>query len=219
MKAVSIGTDDFANAGTAALTVNHVEEVTPAVFLIDVTPSTPGTLRLQIPAGAVLSDIAGNPLDTTTALPDDTVITVIDPAPEHPYIAWSGSLPADEDSNGDGIANALAWVLGASDPMARATALLPTLDTTTDPDGKLIFIFRRTAAAGADPDTAITAQFGSDLDEWFTAVHQGNGPSEITITELTDGFAPGIDKVTVALPAGLTGKDNFFVRLKVDLAP
>jgi hypothetical protein len=219
MKANSIGTDDFANAGTAAVTVNHVGEVSPAVFLVMVTPSSPGTLRLQIPAGANLSDVAGNPLDTTTALPAAAVITVTDPSLEHPYIPWASGAPPAEDSNGDGIANVLAWTLGAADPVENATALLPTLDTTTDPDGKLLFIFRRTAAAREHPPTTVVVEYGSDLGEWTIADHQGTGPEQITISEQANGFAPGIDKVTVALPAALAGHGNFFARLKVTVAP
>ena len=80
------------------------------------------------------------------------------------------------------------------------------------------FIFRRTTAAKNDTNTAIAAQYGSNLTGWTNAVHQGTGPTEITITEETNGFGAGIDRVTVALPANLAGGGKLFVRLNVAVA-
>jgi hypothetical protein len=78
MDAATVGTNDFSNAGSAALRVDAVTETTehphPSVFTVDVTLLSTGTIQFQVFAGAVLNDVAGNPLDTTTAIADDTII-------------------------------------------------------------------------------------------------------------------------------------------------
>ena len=75
--AASVTTADFSNAGTAGVTVDSATETgaTTGVFTVVVTTTSPGTLRLQVPAGAVITDVVGNALDTTTAILDDTTIT------------------------------------------------------------------------------------------------------------------------------------------------
>ena len=64
---------DFGNAGADRwrrdLTIGTVTETTPGVFTVPVTPTSAGPLQLQVNAGAVLKDAAGNPLDTTSAIP------------------------------------------------------------------------------------------------------------------------------------------------------
>ena len=74
---------DFANGGTAPITVNSVKPTgNPAVYIVSVTPTGAGSLTLEIVAGATISDLTGNPLVTTEAVPDDTTITVTpDPLP------------------------------------------------------------------------------------------------------------------------------------------
>jgi autotransporter-associated beta strand protein len=140
-----------------------------------------------------------------------------------PYHVWAhGFADLDDenpasDSDGGGLPTGIEWVVGGdpTDPNDDA-ALAPTLDHTSDPNGKLLFVFRRTADAGAAPDTSITVQYGSDLEGWTSAVHQGSGPNEITITGQPNGFGTGVDRVTVALPVTSGGRQ--FVRLKVAVA-
>ena len=55
------------------------------------------------------------------------------------YQAWAGGASFDTDANGDGVANGLAWLLGATDPSANASALLPK---PTSAGGKLVLTFR-----------------------------------------------------------------------------
>ena len=75
MDAGSIGVDDFEDAGTSAATVDSVSGG-GGTFSVAVTPGGMGTLQLQVKAGAVLSDQAGNLLDTAAPIADDTIITV-----------------------------------------------------------------------------------------------------------------------------------------------
>jgi autotransporter-associated beta strand protein len=76
MDVSSVDVADFGNAGTAAVTIGSINETTPGVFTVQATPTGAGTLQLQIHATAVLKDLAGNALDTASALLDDTTLTV-----------------------------------------------------------------------------------------------------------------------------------------------
>ncbi|HSH14383.1 MAG TPA: Ig-like domain-containing protein, partial [Verrucomicrobiae bacterium] len=70
---------DFGNAGTCAVTFGAITETAPGVFTVEVTPTTTGTLLLWVPAGSVLRDLAGNTVVTSSAILDDTTITVNPP--------------------------------------------------------------------------------------------------------------------------------------------
>ncbi len=144
--------------------------------------------------------------------------------PGTPYGDWAagpfaGSL-GDSDPTLDfdkgGLQTGVEWVLGG-DPTSGAddASITPVIDTTTDPDGKLLFIFRRDADAKNDSNTSIAVEYGNNLSGWTTATHQGTGPGQITVTEQANGFAAGIDRVTVALPPSLAGGGRIFARLKV----
>jgi len=132
---------------------------------------------------------------------------------------FSGALTDSDpslDFDGGSLPTGIEWVVGG-DPTSGTddAGLAPTLDTTSDPNGKLLFTFRRTAAAKNDANTTITVQYGSTLAGWLPATHQGTGPGDMTITEQANGFGAGIDRVTVALPASLAPNGRLFVRLNV----
>ncbi len=76
MDANTVSAADFGNAGTSAIAIGMITETTPGVFTVPVTPTSTGTLQLKINAGAVLNDATGNAMDTTSAIIDDTTITV-----------------------------------------------------------------------------------------------------------------------------------------------
>ena len=77
MNAATIEAADFENAGSPAATIGSVSATAdPAVFEVSVTPGGVGTLQLQVKAGANLEDLAGNALVTTSAIADDTILTV-----------------------------------------------------------------------------------------------------------------------------------------------
>ncbi len=77
INATTLGTDDFENGSSAEISVTSVTATAnPAVFTVTVTTAFRGDLVLQIKAAAVIQDLAGFPLVTTSALPDDTIIAV-----------------------------------------------------------------------------------------------------------------------------------------------
>src|SRR5204863_131942 len=67
---------DFNNSGTASITIGTITETAPGVFTVQVTPTTPGTLILRIPTGAVISDVAGNNL--VVPVQDNDTLTVVE---------------------------------------------------------------------------------------------------------------------------------------------
>ncbi len=87
----TVTADDFDTIGTATASIGTVMQLSPAVFEVQVLPTTTGTIQLRIPAGSVIADISGNELDTTSALPDDTTITILSGAtPSTGTRYWDG---------------------------------------------------------------------------------------------------------------------------------
>ena len=79
MDPATIGTDDFENVGTAVATITSVRHL-GKVTTVNVLPTsgTSGTIQLQVKASAELKDLAGNALDTTSAITDADTVTVAD---------------------------------------------------------------------------------------------------------------------------------------------
>lgn len=126
------------------------------------------------------------------------------------YAAWiSGSGVSGEDAaftadaNNDGIANGLAFFLGAPDANQNAAPFLPTGTLAGD---HLVFSFDRAAAASA---LAYTIQYGSDLHAWSEAI---DGVDSISIIVNDNGAT---DHVTASLPATLIPGLKMFARLVV----
>ena len=78
MDASTVTAADFGNPGSADVTIGTVTETTPTsgIFTVQATPTSGGTLRLQVNQDAELKDAAGNALVTASAILDDTTITV-----------------------------------------------------------------------------------------------------------------------------------------------
>ena len=106
MDATTVSADDFGNAGTAGVSIGTVTETAPTsgVFTVPVTTTSAGTLQLKVNAGAVLNDADGIPLDTTSAIADDTTLNVADPGDTTPPTLTS---IADDKSPGAAERNAL----------------------------------------------------------------------------------------------------------------
>jgi alpha-galactosidase len=140
------------------------------------------------------------------------------------YAVWSSLYPSADltdpsvDNDKGGLPAGIEWVVGGDPTNSSDDAgLTPTIDTTTDPDGKFLFTYRRSDAAHLDPGTSITVEYGNSLNGWTTAVHQGSAANQITIGEVPDG--PGFSTVTVALPPALAPGGRLFVRLSLQVTP
>ncbi|HCC20356.1 MAG TPA: hypothetical protein DEP88_03785, partial [Verrucomicrobiales bacterium] len=191
----------------------------PGVFYVEVTPTGGGTLQLSIKQDAVLKDVAGNSLNTTSAILDNTTITV-NGTVSNPYDTWSEGETFADDTNEDGISNGMAWALGAATVNTVAADLLPTYDYTTDP-AYVICTFRRADEANDHSDTTMVVQYGTTLSAagWTTAEHDGNNVI-ITVTDNHYSTTPGIDRVVVKLKRSTLGASGtLFARLRVEQAP
>ena len=130
--------------------------------------------------------------------------------PSDPFAEWSGDLAFDDDANGDGVSNGLAWILGAADPNANARSLLPTVSTTaTD----MVFTFKRNQDS-IDDTIALSVEAGTTLAAWpgtYTVGADTDGSSE-GVAIAKDSPAAGTDTVTVTIPRASNTK--LFARLK-----
>jgi hypothetical protein len=198
MDASTVSAADFGNAGSATVTIGTVTETTPGVFTVPVTPTGTGTLQLQVIAGAVLKDVAGNALSTASAIADDTLIAIIGD-----YATWAGGAAFGWDSNNDGVADGLAWLLGSTNPSAAATALLPKI---SNEGGKLVLTFRclKTALRGT---SLLKVQYTNDLsqtDLWTSheaLVPDADGPVGSVVFDTTPDVDPAFIEVRAEIPA------------------
>jgi autotransporter-associated beta strand protein len=203
---LAIGTDvlgfnNFVFTGLAGLENGTYKLITTANPIT--TALDPGNVNGLVGSGTGLLVINGNDLELVVS---GVVAT-------NPYATWSGGAAPDIDTNGDGVDNGVAWVLGAADPNANAIGLLPTLNNTSD-STYVIFTFGRSDAANLDGNTAISVEYGSDLASWTTAVDD-NDKVEIEVT-------PGspTDTVVVKLKrSSLATGGKLFVRLKAAVTP
>ncbi len=131
------------------------------------------------------------------------------------YAAWqaanqSTGTPADDD-DGDGVANALEYILGGTRG-ANDLAKLPMASTLA---GDLIFTFVRDQAS-IDGSTIVEIQLSSDLTTWPTTyqVPDGSVAASPGLTVAKETPAAGSDRVTLTLPQAPDAK--IFIRLKVN---
>ncbi len=208
MNDATVTTADFGNNGTAVATIDSVTETTPGVFSVVATPTSPGTLVLSINALAVLEDVAGNALDTDPALLDDTTITV-----RNAYQTWAltnaiSSAPG-ADKDGDGVNNAIEFLLGGDVSTNDLSKLPEATMTATD----MIFTFERKRSS-IDGITGCEVEVGTTLTGWPTSYTVGatTGSSDAGVV-VTENSPAGFDTITVTVPKGSDPKK--FGRLNV----
>jgi hypothetical protein len=107
----TVSAADFENAATATATIaiGAVSETAAGVFAVPVTITSPGTVILQIAAGAVLNSDLAVPLDTSSALPDDTTIAINAGNAPDTTITGTANGPGGSDDNWNNAAN---WDIG-----------------------------------------------------------------------------------------------------------
>lgn len=196
---------------TSAITIGTITETSPGVFTVQVTPTSAGTLILQIPTTALLTDVASNALDNDPALLDDTTITV-----QTQYEAWAGGALFYDDANGDGVDNGLAFLLGASGPSGAVTQ-----PTVTQSGGSLIlsnFLSRNDANRGT---ATLYVEHSSDLgigDPWVAVpvTDAGTPASGVTFSVTT---ANPNNTVTATISSSEAAGGKLFGRLNASPTP
>lgn len=203
MNAGSVSAADFGNAGTCGVTIGTITESSPGVFTIQVTPTGSGTLILRVNAGAVLTDVAGNALDTASAIADNTTITI-----RTAYVTWSnGYLPTDVSNpagniDSDSLTNLQEFAFGTNPTAASSSQLsyvpggevtpgLPKASNVASGPGvdfRAVFCRRKDYVAAG---LTYTVQFSAGLDVWVD--------SNATPTVLTSSTG-SVEAVSVPYP-------------------
>jgi beta-lactam-binding protein with PASTA domain len=122
MDSASIGTAAFANAGTSSIHINAVTQAVPGTVTVTVTPVTAGSLQLRVLQDAVLTDMAGNPLDTTAAIDDDTIITANPAMIDVPFVIGTPLAEAETSIAGAGLT--VGFVTGQHSESVPAGAVI-----------------------------------------------------------------------------------------------
>lgn len=139
----------------------------------------------------------------------------------HGLAGESAAFSADPD--GDGLANALEFVLGGepnpANPGSNSVSLLPTL---SESGGNFVFSFQRKDIS--EPDVALTCQWSTNL---IFLSPSSDIPVGATST-VTDGVTVSItedvpdaltDTINITVPAAKAAGGKIFLRLKAETAP
>jgi fibronectin-binding autotransporter adhesin len=171
----------------------------------------------QFTDGSTQTVMVGGNSYKLTLNTSDTAISVTVATGGSAYDTWASGLanPAfDFDSDHNGIANGLQWILGGSQTESNVAAIAPleTLDATA-----LQLTFKRVDASVAE--TTLTAEWDVDLVGTWTSVPINqtaagtyNLPNGVTVTVVTHDAAP--DDITVRIPRSNAVGDKLFARLK-----
>jgi hypothetical protein len=229
MNASSLSPEDFANSGSAPVVINNVTPTAnPAVYQVSVTPTAAGDLTLAIIAGAAITDIVGNPLNTDAALLDDTTITIgPDPLPAlvsitdnqsgGPVFATQSftylvdfdqtilpsSLDVDDFENAGSPAITVNAVARTSDPSVFAVHVTPGGAGAITLQIKAGAVITNVNGTAIDTTTPLA-------DDTTMTVNAGSGPARGTIT--VDAVASfGANLGTLTLTRDVSGSDKLVV--------
>ncbi len=211
--ASTVSAADFGNAGTAGITIGAIAKTAPGVFSVEVTATSVGTLVLQVNAGAVIRDAAGNALDTTSAILDDTTVTVADlTAPAAPGLALLASSDSGQNS-ADGLTNidtpTLRVALNGSGRTAPVAGDAVTLYSGVAQVGTAVlgagdigngYVDVATSALGADGAKSLTAT--------ITDAAGNASAASAAVSLALDTVAPALSSATVDAATLVLGYDE-----------
>ena len=202
-------------SGTSTLNITSTSGATPGLYTLvtggnNIVGSVPATVVLPSGWTADPPLIVGNELRLK-----------INSTGGSAYDTWKaanapGSNPSD-DTDGDGVTNAIEFVLGGS----STTKDLGKLPASSTSGSDMLFSFYRDQNS-IDPKTVVSIEVGTDLVTWTNAPSPFNVPdgavaSDPGVTVLKDNPTAGTDKITLKIPrAPDTTK---FARLKAIITP
>ena len=129
----------------------------------------------------------------------------------NPFTAWAMGTNFTDDANGDGMSNGLAWILGAADPLANASPLLPMPSLS---GGNLIMTFKQVAPIAP---AKLFVEYSNDLglaDPWH-GVPVPSAPGTTTISDVTFTVSGSTyQDVSLSIPATKAAGGRLFGRLR-----
>lgn len=152
------------------------------------------------------------------------VVKLVGTPTASPFESWAGSgtmgpVSFDGDTNGDGVQDGLAFLLGVASPDLDATKHLP--EVSDDGSGNLVLTFECLAIADRG-GAALHVQHGTDLAAWAplpdgVPVPDANaGPTDGVTFIVGDGSdgPGGLNQITATIDAGLASGGKLFGRLQ-----
>ena len=170
-------------------------------------------------AGIYSAAVTFTPTDTSNYLNVSGSVDVTVIAPTEPFDSWaatgSGVTPGG-DTNNDGIADGLGWLLGASSPAESATDLVP--DATVNSDGLVLnFQMLNTASRGS---ATLGLQYSKDLgvtDSWSNhtvTIPESSGTVDGVVFVITPIEGTDLNQVQATVPESAAGGgSSLFSRL------
>lgn len=139
-------------------------------------------------------------------------------APGDLFTGWAGAgVNFDDDTNKDGVKNGVAWLLGATDPSASATDLLPKAPRNADS-----FVLEFHCLNASDRGTAVLElEYSNDLSQpnsWIAVAIPGevgtfsDGAVNFAVTDPAP--SGGLLKVIATIPVGESAAGKLFTRIK-----
>jgi autotransporter-associated beta strand protein len=216
------------NTGTAALKLTgsplvNITGANAADFTVTAMPTTPvtldgGTTTFTVRFSPLAAGVRNAALSIANSDSDENpfVINLSGTGTgEMPYDAWAGGAAFEDDANGDGVKNGLAFLLGAADPSADASGLLPVV---TKSGGNLVLTFNCLNAASRG-HAALSVQHSSDLgiaDPWTAAAvpETSGGP----VSGVSFAVTPGspLNRVVATIQASQSASGSLFGSLKAE---
>jgi hypothetical protein len=145
----------------------------------------------------------------------DVVITVGGANPSTAFEIWAGgeSVTFADDANRDGVADGMAWLMGAQDPADDANGLLPTVSQSNGALQANLTQLNQASRGAA----VVTLEYSTDLGPWISVVipeQSGiHGGVDFEITAHGD-----IHQVKATIPASVAdGAGKVFMRLRGEL--
>ena len=203
--------DTSAINGTLAMegsTLNLNATSTPEAGVYVLATATAGITGA--PATINLNGIDGTVSVDTTGSPKRLLLTVAGA----PYGIWADAnapgSAAGDDSDGDGVPNAIEFVLGG-DKDTNDAGKLPTVATS---GGNMTFTFLRKRDS-IDPSVSVTIETGANLTAWPDVFAVGSDTAGSTEGVAVTNNGDGTDTITLTIPRLTIGQK--FARLKVTI--
>lgn len=201
------GTASDAENDPLTTTWSMIAGPAPVTFAVAAATTTTAAFPL---AGTYLLRLTAN--DGAGSRADEVVIHVDDFVPQNPFVQWAAAPESAflQDTNADGLADGLAWLLGASSPAIHASTVLAT---PRRQGGALAVTFHYLSPASRG-SFSMRLQHSTTLapDSWtnveIPAASATIDGVEFLITPLPDG---NLHHVHAAIPAGPAGR--VFLRL------